>query len=138
MLTNRAYKTLSGTAAKALPYFIGKVKDIPFGDPSRYQTTFPFTYSEAKRLGFGKSTFHKVLGQLIAHGFIDLEKKGGKRSFGMSNSIFKLSRRWERFGLSVFKDGNWQRCYSAKPRLAPKVNPTSPGSEPVKASAEGV
>lgn len=135
MLNSRAYKELPGAAAKALPYFIGKVRDIPFKDSSRYETNFSFTYSEAKRLGFGKSTFYKVLGKLIAHGFIDLEKKGRKRSFGLSNSIFRLSRRWEQYRKAEFKDGNWKRHYPVK-SLVLEVDSTSPESGLTEAQKE--
>jgi hypothetical protein len=85
MLNGKAYKKLPASASKMLPYFLGKVHDKDFfhpDSPGRYDFTFPFTYSEAKRLGFGRSTFYKVLRDLTRFGFIDVVKKGGLRSGG--------------------------------------------------------
>lgn len=109
MLNSEAYRKLPFASAKILPFFIGKVKDFAFNDPARYETSFEFTYSEAKkRLGFGRSTFYKTLIDLIKYGFIDPVKKGGMRSYGNTSSKFKLSRRWENYGTLTFKTIDWK------------------------------
>lgn len=102
LLNSRAYKDLPPSAAKALPYFLGKVK-ISYRDPQRYLSEFPFSYTEAKKLGFAYGTHHRVISQLIEKGFIDPVDKGGLRSFGMSCSLFRLSQRWEEYGTQNFK-----------------------------------
>lgn len=134
MLNGKAYKELPPSSTKILPYFLGKVKDHYHpDDPARYAVNFSFTYSEAKQYGFGKSTFFKMLGDLIRLGFIDITKKGGLRSQGgHANTLFRLSRRWEKYGMACFYDGEWMRHYPDC-KSVPKVNPTSPKSELLEA-----
>src|SRR3990172_3405879 len=75
ILNSKAFKELPYATAKALPYFLGKVK-TGFNDTQRYLTNFSFSYSEAKNYGFAFSTFSKVIQSLIAFGFIDPVHKG--------------------------------------------------------------
>ena len=70
MLNSKAYKDLPPSAAKALPYFLGKPK-LPFSDPGYYSVEFGLSYGEAKRLGFAPSTYSKVIQALMRAGFID-------------------------------------------------------------------
>lgn len=121
MLNSKAYKDLSYAPAKALPYFSGKYKG-DYHDPQRYLFEFPFSYSEAKRHGFAFSTFSKVIRDLVGRGFIDPVDRGGLRSDGKSYNLFKLSRRWEKYGTEGFKYIDW-RCFL--PRLKPKTTPKS-------------
>lgn len=107
LLNSRAYKDLPASSAKALPYFLGKVK-TPFKDPNKYTTNFSFSYAEAKNLGFANGTHHRVISQLMEKGFIDPVCKGGKRSFGFSSSIFTLSQRWKKYGLPDFIKIDWR------------------------------
>jgi hypothetical protein len=51
MLNHQAYIDLPSLAAKALPYFFGKVK-VPYNSPEYYLQVFPFSYNEGKRLGW--------------------------------------------------------------------------------------
>lgn len=132
MLNGEAYKELPASSAKILPFFLGKVKNHHPEDPARYVVDFTFTYSEGKKYGFGKSTFSNILRDLVRFGFIDVTKKGGLRSQGgHASTLFRLSRRWEKFGTAYFHDGDWKRYYPDQKRV-PKVNPTSPESEPFK------
>jgi hypothetical protein len=121
LLNSKAYKHLSYAAAKALPYFLGKFKG-PYHDPQRYLFEFPFSYSEAKRYKFSSSTFHKVIDALVRQGFIDPVDKGGLRSNGKSYNIFRLSRRWEKFGTDNFREANWQ---TFSPRQSSRATPKS-------------
>lgn len=101
-MNSTAYQTLSGSAAKALPYFKridGKLRRKLGGD---FNGIFDFTYSEAEKLGFARQTFNRIITNLNAHGFIDIVKQGGKRGCGMSNSKYRLSQRWRDFGKSCF------------------------------------
>lgn len=107
MLNSHAFIDLPGSSAKALLYFLGKVK-ISYRDPNRYVFNFSFPYAEAKRFGFATGTHHRVISQLMEKGFIDHVYKGGKRSFGMSSSLFKLSERWKQYGASDFKKISWR------------------------------
>ena len=118
LLNSKPYKELSFAAAKALPYFIGKIK-LLYNDPDRYINDFPFSYSEGKRLGFAPSTFHKIICQLVEKGFIDPVDKGGLRSDGKSYNLFKLSRQWENYGKPDFERLDWKRF---PPRLRAKAN----------------
>jgi hypothetical protein len=113
VLNSKAYIDLPASAGKALPYFLGKVK-CSFNDPQRYLIEFSFSYSEGKRLGFATATFSNVIKALVKKGFIDPVDKGGLRSNGKSYNIFRLSRRWEKYGNADFKDIEWE-CFL--PRL---------------------
>jgi hypothetical protein len=44
----------------------------------------------------------------MRYGFIDPVKKGGLRGTGLTSSSFKLSRRWESYGTSAFKEIRWE------------------------------
>jgi len=90
-------------AAKALPYFLGKVK-LPFRDPRRTTATFDFTYSEARGLGFANSTHHRNICELMDKGLIDPVARGGLKSFCKAQSVFKLSDRWRHYGTPKFKN----------------------------------
>jgi hypothetical protein len=102
LLNSPAYRSLSHSAAKALPYFLGKPKR-PFNDRQYFETEFPFPYGEAERHGFARATFFRILCELTERGFIDPVDKGGLRGDGKSVSRFKVSKRWEEFGDSGFK-----------------------------------
>jgi hypothetical protein len=97
-MDSAAYRELTGSAAKALPYFrrIHGRLIKKFGDD--YNGIFDFTYSEAEKYGFARHTFSRIITELNAKGFIDIVKQGGKRGCGMSNSKYKLSERWRDFG----------------------------------------
>jgi len=106
MLNSKAYKELSHAAGKALPYFLGKVKTT-YNDPQRYWTEFSFSYREANKLGFATTTHHNVIRELMAKGFLEPHKKGGLKSDGKSYNLFRLSKRWEKYGTTAFKGIEW-------------------------------
>jgi hypothetical protein len=112
VLNSRAYKELPYAAAKALPYFLGKIK-ISFNDPLRFTTEFPLSYPEAKTYGFAPATFSKVIQKLVYFGFIDPVDKGGLRGCGKSYNLFRLSKRWKFYGEQEFKSINWQ-CFQPR------------------------
>jgi hypothetical protein len=114
LLNGKAYKDLPPSAAKALPYFLGKVKSNP-NNPNRYWVEFSFSYTEANKLGFAFGTFSKIIQDLVSFGFIDPIDKGGLRSECKSCSVFKLSRRWELYGTNSFELLDW-KCFIPKPR----------------------
>jgi hypothetical protein len=114
MLNSRAYKDLSASPAKALPYFLGKVK-TQWNDPQKYKMEFSFSYSEARNYGFASSTFSKIIHALVSSGFINPVDKGGLRGDCKSCNIFKLSQRWKDYGTPAFKPASW-RCFIPKPR----------------------
>jgi hypothetical protein len=112
MLNGKAYRCLPPSAAKALPFFIGKIKKSP-ANPERYDLDFSFTYREGRRLGFAFSTFFKIIQDLVSFGFIDPVDKGGLKSNCKSCSVFRLSRRWEAYGTDKFESSNW-KCFIPK------------------------
>ncbi len=101
VLNSKAYIALPYSAAKILPYFLGKVK-VPYRDPNRCSVDFDFTYSEAKKYGFATTTHYKAISELIAKGFIYPVSKGGLRGGGLSSSRFRLSERWREYGTKNF------------------------------------
>ena len=127
LLNSKAFMQLPRSAAKILPYFLGKAK-MDFRDPSRYETMFPFTYSEARKYGFSKSTFSMALRDLMKLGFVDPVSKGGLRGTGLTSSMFKLSRRWEDFGKASFKEISWE-CFLGKQGQVQKVKRLTPEHE---------
>jgi hypothetical protein len=106
MLNSGAYKDLPPTASKMLPYFLGKVKEHPMSK-TFYETTFTFPYSEGEALGCARKTFSEVVKGLMRNGFIDPVRKGGMRGDGLSNSVFKLSQRWQKYGRFDFEKIEW-------------------------------
>ncbi len=106
MLNSKAYKELSYSASKALPYFIGKPKKRII-DPEHYQIDFAFTYREAKKCGFTTATWKKCIIELIEKGFIDPVWKGGLRGDGKSSNKFRMSLRWLDYGTAEFKIKSW-------------------------------
>jgi hypothetical protein len=96
-LESTAYRTLTASAAKLLPYFKRTCVRACKGAPNE-TTIFGFTYSEAKKYGFTEHTFIRSYKALVLHGFIDLVEQGGLRGAGHSCSKFKLSKRWVAFG----------------------------------------
>lgn len=126
LLNSQAYKDLPASAGKALPYFLGKVK-VPFNASERYTIDFSFSYTEARKYGFANGTHYRNISQLIEKGFVDPVYKGGKRSFGMSSSLFKLSSRWKDYGSPNFKKASWQEIMPEfkKQKPTPKMEPYS-------------
>jgi hypothetical protein len=114
LLNGPAYKSLPASAAKALPYFLGKVK-LPPKDPERYKQSFEFSYREGRKMGFAPATFSKIIQNLVRYGFIDPADKGGLRGDCRSSNKFMLSKRWECFGLETFKLSEWK---SFRPALS--------------------
>ena len=107
ILNNQAYKDITFAAAKALPYFLGKVKKS-YGDYTRYLEEFHFSYKEARSYGFATGTFANVINSLIEKGFIDPVDKGGLKCFGKGCNKFRLSKRWENYGTKDFQKVNWK------------------------------
>lgn len=128
LLNSKAYQQIPNSAAKILPYFLGKAK-IDFRDPARYETQFTFTYSEAKKQGLAKSTFSKALRDLMKFGFIDPVTKGGLRGTGLTSSMFKLSKRWEHYGTAAFKEIKWECFYKERGQVQ-EVKRVTPEHEP--------
>ncbi|MFA4918117.1 MAG: hypothetical protein WC581_02580 [Thermodesulfovibrionales bacterium] len=115
MLNSKAYKDLKYAPAKALPFFLGKIK-ISYNDPQRYSIEISFSYSEGNKYGFASATFSRVIKELIYKGFIDPIDKGGLRSDGKSLSLFTLSERWKRYGKDDFQLIEW-KCFIPKLRV---------------------
>ena len=114
MLNSIAYKDLPPSSAKALPYFLGKVK-ANHNSLQYYMVEFSFSYTEGKRLGFALGTFSKIIQSVIRFGFVDPVDKGGLRGDGKSYNFFKLSKRWEEYGTPNFRPLEW-KCFIPKPR----------------------
>ncbi len=130
MLHSKAYMKLPPSAAKILPFFLDKIR-VVYKDPARYSTTFHFPYSEARKLGFGKTTFYKILKALMKNGFIDPVEKGGLRGYGLTRSSFTLSQRWEGYGRADFKGILWE-CYLKNHKQVSKMNHTGLQSEHIE------
>lgn len=116
LLNSKAYQKLPASAAKALPLFLGKVQDAPGpNNPARYAQDFSHPYMEAKRHGFGKSTFRNVICDLMKYGFIDMVRRGHYKTAGpQASTLFRLSRRWEHYGTPFFVEGDWRKYFPEK------------------------
>jgi hypothetical protein len=126
LLNSKAYKDLPPSAAKALPYFLGKVKGVPLQSIERYQIEFTLTYPEAQGLGFSKGTYYKVICDLIVFGFIECAEKGGLRGYCKTNNKFKLSTRWTLYGTPEFIIKHWPQEEPKKTKVTPKYEPYRP------------
>ena len=114
MLNHKAYIDLSASAAKALPYFLWKVKNSDYRDERRYLEPFEFSYTEAESYGFSRKTFARVIRELVRKGFIDPYERGGLKSGGFGYNKFRLSLRWEDYGKQNFERKEW---YQFPPHL---------------------
>lgn len=124
MLNSEAYKDLAPSAAKALPFFMGKVKcgnktGLIYGSSAYYETQFRYSYAESKRQGFSNGTFSNVIQEITRKGFVDPVFRGGRKSDGLGYSWFKLSDRWRDFGKENFKIVEWKTLIP-KPRTKRK------------------
>ena len=114
LLNSPAYKELTPSSAKALPYFLGKVK-LGFNDPEKYEKYFNFPYPEAEKLGFSTATFSRIRKELEEKGFIERVERGGLRGKGEGYSKYTLSKKWELYGKETpapmkkadFINGKW-------------------------------
>jgi hypothetical protein len=113
MLNHRAYIDLPPTAKGTLPYFLGKVK-VPSTDPSYHHNEFSFTFSEAEKYGCARRSFYRVISALMDHGFIDPVRKGGRSGGRDTASLFRLSRRWEKYGTLLFEKVRWAEFGTAQ------------------------
>lgn len=116
-MESKAFLELSGTAVKALIWFKridGKLRKAP-----DYNGIFDFTYSEAKRCGFARRTFSRVIDELVEKGFIEVVSVGGLRGAGRSNSKYKLSSRWCIYRVEIKPKGSW-RDLPSEPRPSEK------------------
>lgn len=93
LLNSPAYKDLTPSAAKILPYFLGKVK-VHHDSPERYTESFIFPYDEAENLGFTTATFSRVRKELEELGFIERHMKGGMAGRKEVCSKYRLSCKW--------------------------------------------
>jgi hypothetical protein len=93
LLNSNAYKSLKFSAAKILPYFLGKPK-LNLNDPEYYKIQFSFSYPEAKNLGFSKTTFAACIEELQEKGFIKKVVNGGLKGNGQGYNRFRLSGEW--------------------------------------------
>ena len=104
MLNSLAYKSLSPSSAKALVFFLAKVK-LPDSNDQRYREIFTLSYGELKAAAsLSDKTCSKVFRELVKVGFIHPVEKGGLRGNGKSCSKYKLSRRWEQYQQPGFKE----------------------------------
>jgi len=101
-LHSQAYRELSGNAAKAYCHFKRIERIARKGVEQDSSVSFDFTYTEAAKLGFSRSTFNRVIADLLAKGFINIVSQGGRRSCGMSNTRYQLSNRWRDYGKNTF------------------------------------
>jgi hypothetical protein len=135
LLNSKAYCALTHSARACLPYWLGKPK-ARFDSSEYYEKEFVFPYPEAKRYGFAKATFAKIIRELVEKGFVDPKDKGGLRGAGLSYNHFVLSRRWQKFNTHDFENVSWSQF---QPRLKQRQvqirNSVSSKMEPVAIGA---
>jgi hypothetical protein len=109
LISSPAFLTLTGRAPQVLLIFFGKRRIEKLKRPGphgeRFRVTnngeLVFSYRQARKTyGLSMRIFGRALDQLIAHGFIDVDKTGG----GMQGdcSLYALSERWRTFGTADF------------------------------------
>jgi hypothetical protein len=114
ILNSDAFKALSGSSGKALPYFFGKPKKR-FNDASFYDVVFEYTHREAQRNGFSSRSHTRVIIQLVECGFLDPVDKGGLRGKGKSANRFRISKRWINYGRVEFQVLSWLEFQPLQP-----------------------
>lgn len=114
VLNSKAYRDLTSSAAKALPYFLGKDGMEKNKKCADYNGTIEFSYGEASKLGFATRTFSRIIQELVDKGFVDPAGYGGLRGFCKTYNKFKISSRWENYGTSCFKSESWKQTEADK------------------------
>lgn len=156
MLRSRAFIDLSNTSKfvfilfmhRRTWYISGKGKNTK---RIYYTRGLMFSYREAEELwSINRRTFRDSIEQLIAHGFIRIEKQGGTLQGKRVPTIYMLVDDWQHFGTPRFLEpdiptpichnDNLKRFNEARkktfprePKLTRQVRPTSP--EGAKAGA---
>ena len=107
LLSSRAYHDLSGTAAKVLMWFLAKRRMTKLKSHKREpwivanNGEITFTYKEAKsKHGLNPQAFSKAIDELVAKGFIDVERPG--TGVGKVPTQFAISERWRGYGTTEF------------------------------------
>lgn len=108
-MDSKAYLALTGTAVKVLTWFKRIDGVLRKSSGGGYNGILDFTYSEAAKRGFARTTFSRAISELGEVGFIDIITTGGLRGAGRSNSKYKLSIRWRIYGMEVKPQGAWRR-----------------------------
>ncbi len=108
LLNSSAYKGLPTSAAKLLPFVLGKPK-LDWRNPDRLRAEFEYSVTEAMRDGrFARATAFKAIKDLHEFGFIDVAKRGVAFEDCRLASKFRLSDRWRAYGGKGFMVINWK------------------------------
>jgi len=108
VLNSMAYRDLSPSAAKLLPFLLGKAR-VEWRDPDRLRIEFEYSITEAQRNGgLARATAQRAIHALHKHGFLEVVRRGKAFEDLRVSSKFKLSARWERYGTPDFKVITWK------------------------------
>jgi hypothetical protein len=108
LLRSKAYKSLTAKQIQILNEFYMKRSMSKVGTGGRKkwvctnQGDIQFTYKEAEKKGFSKSTFTQAIDKLIEVGFLDISQPG--LSFGTHgiSTKYSISDRWEQYSTFQF------------------------------------
>lgn len=96
LLISKAYRELTGTAAKCFMWFSLKC------DPHKIDEKMKFSYGEARaQYGLREKRFSRAIDELVDKGFLDVVrvgKMGGPKAF----TLYKWSDRWRFYGTMDF------------------------------------
>lgn len=108
LVLSRAFRDLGGKAAKVLMWFLAKRRMAKEKMGKREAWTvanngeITFTYKEAKaKHGLNPQAFSKAIEELVAKGFIDIERPG--TGVGKVPTLFAISKRWQKYGTAEFE-----------------------------------
>lgn len=107
LLLSPAYFDLGAKACQVLGVFFCKRKmaNVPNGKRKEWMCTnngeIVFTYDEAEgKYQISRQAFSRALGELIEHGFLDIEVPG--IGIGSAPTLYALSDRWTEWGKEGF------------------------------------
>ena len=108
LLKSEAYKSLSKSAILIYNDFLMKrqlSKQNGKIGKNRWVITnngeIEFTYSEAEKKGYPRSTFMRCITELVKKGFIDIQHSGSGGVKG-DKSLYGISTRWQKWGTKDF------------------------------------
>lgn len=115
IIGSKAFIELSMSSGKCLPYFLYRFSrrkyDGQRGALAKEENVneIEFSYMDAAKLGFSKGTFFRIVCELIEKGFLDPAQKGGLRGHCKTNSRFRRSERYEKYGRADFVTVDWRQ-----------------------------
>ena len=110
VLQSKAWKKLNGSAVKV--YLLFRLQEKVFIEAVG-KKEIKISYSTlVKETGLSLQTIRNSIIQLENLGFLDQLEQGGLKSGGYSMNTYRLSRRFCKYGTSLFEEGDLKKTHN--------------------------